>query len=125
MATDRYNRIVLTVIAACLVYLCVRDTAPPVQAQTQAQQPLEVVLVGVDRSRYSWRWGDLEVKIKEPVKVDTYHPLNVRSSDDFTVRVKEPVKVDTSSPLKIKVDPYPPLEVKVTNSPLNVNVTNR
>jgi hypothetical protein len=64
------------------------------------------------------------VKIKEPVKVDTYQPLNVRSSDDFTVRIKEPMKVDTTSPLKIKIDPYPPLDVKVTNSPLNVNVTN-
>jgi hypothetical protein len=105
MASDRCNRIVLTVIAGCLVYLCLRDGAPLVQAQAQPQpqpqRPLEVVIVGVDRVRYRFdRW------------------------DDLPVRANEPLKVDTSLPLKVKVEPYPPIEVKVTNTPLNVNVAN-
>lgn len=125
MATDRYIRIVLTVIAVCLVYLCLRDGAPLVQAQ--AQRPLEVVLVGVDRARYRFdRWDDLPVRATEPVKVDSNVPLNVtlKNTNDLTVRLNEPLKVDTSQPLKVRVDPYPPIEVKVTNTPLNVNVAN-
>jgi hypothetical protein len=98
MASDRYIRIVLTVIAGCLIYLCVRDVAPPALAQAP-QQPTPVVLVGVDRSRLP-RW------------------------DDLGVRVNEPVRLDTNLPLKVKIEPYPPVEVKVANSPLNVHVTN-
>jgi hypothetical protein len=118
MAIDRYTRIVLTVIAVCLVYLCLRDAAPPVRAQAQPQRPLEVVVVGVDRvkHRFDQRWDDLVLRANEPLKVDTNTPL--------TVRFNEPLKIDTSTPLKVKVDPYPPIDVKVTNSPLNVNVTN-
>ena len=99
MANDRYDRIVLTIIAACLAYLCVRDAAPPVLAQTTPQRPLEVVLVGIDKSRFP-RW------------------------DDLVIRVNETVKLDTNVPLRVKIEPYPPLDVKVTNSPLNVNVMN-
>ncbi len=32
MHTDRYTRIMLTIIAAALVWICLRDTAPPVLA---------------------------------------------------------------------------------------------
>ena len=34
MQTDRYIRIVLTIVAAALVWLCLRDTAPPAFAQS-------------------------------------------------------------------------------------------
>ena len=39
MQTDRYIRIVLTIIATALVWLCLRDTAPP--AFAQASRDLE------------------------------------------------------------------------------------
>jgi hypothetical protein len=60
MATDRYIRIVLTVIAACLVYLCVRDGAPPALAQSPPQ-PVEVVLVGVNRDARNLPWQPLAI----------------------------------------------------------------
>ena len=31
--TDRYTKTMLTIIALCLVWICVRDTAPPAYAQ--------------------------------------------------------------------------------------------
>lgn len=52
---DRYTRVVLTVIALCLVYLCVADTlrGAPVAAQVYSTPrpgeqtgPLEVIVVG-------------------------------------------------------------------------------
>ncbi|MGE0449976.1 MAG: hypothetical protein AB7Q29_10385 [Vicinamibacterales bacterium] len=50
MTPDRYTKAVLTVIAACLVYLCIAvTTGSPVSAQTDG--PQRVIIVG-------WKeWG--------------------------------------------------------------------
>jgi hypothetical protein len=48
MKADGYTKVVLTIIAACLVWLCIRGTTiTPVSAQS----PQEVVLVGVRGAR--------------------------------------------------------------------------
>ena len=44
MPTDRYTRVVLTVIALCLIWICLRETAPPAFAQSG---PADVRIVGV------------------------------------------------------------------------------
>ena len=45
MTSDRYLKAVLTVIAGCLVYICIAlTTGPAISAQANA--PQEVVLVG-------------------------------------------------------------------------------
>lgn len=69
--TDRYTRIVLTIIAASLVYLCIVMTAfPAVAAQTAKRPgdstgPGEMVIVG-------WRTSDpLPITIHEPLRVTT------------------------------------------------------
>ena len=69
---DRYSKIVLTVIAAALVYLCVVMTAfPAVEAQTTRRageminQPIEAVIVG---------W-----KLTEPLQIATNRPLPVQT----------------------------------------------
>ena len=48
MRIDLYTKLVLTVIAACLVWICVRGTvlSTPVQAQARPQ-PQEVIIAGV------------------------------------------------------------------------------
>lgn len=70
--TDRYTKIVLTVIAGALVYLCVAMTAfPAVQAQTTKRageiinQPIEAVIVG---------W-----KSDAPLPITTTRPLAVQT----------------------------------------------
>lgn len=70
--TDRYTKIVLTVIAGALVYLCVVMTAfPAVQAQSTKRagemlnQPIEAVIVG---------W-----KASEPMPIATSRPLLVQT----------------------------------------------
>ena len=72
MLIDRYSKIVLTVIAAALVYLCVVMTAfPAVQAQTTRRAgemitpPIEAVIVG-------WKAdGALPIVAREPLRVQT------------------------------------------------------
>jgi hypothetical protein len=69
---DRYSKIVLTVIAGALVYLCVVMTAfPAVQAQSTTRageminQPIEAVIVG-------WRVADpLTISASRPLPVQT------------------------------------------------------
>ena len=70
--TDRYTKIVLTVIAGALVYLCVVMTAfPAVQAQVTQRpgeftgRPIEAVIVG---------W-----KLTEPLQIATRSPLPVQT----------------------------------------------
>jgi len=68
---DRYSKIVLTVIAGALVYLCIVMTAfPAVQAQTQrpgefSGKPIEAVIVG---------W-----KLTEPLQIATRSPIPVQT----------------------------------------------
>jgi hypothetical protein len=66
MQIDTYTKLVLTVIAAALVWLCVRDLLPMAHAQARlqgqpvtlvdasinARTPLPVMIVGV--KRHSW-----------------------------------------------------------------------
>ena len=45
MKSDVYTRVILTVIALCLVWICIGGVAPPVRAQASAVSPTPVVLV--------------------------------------------------------------------------------
>ena len=84
---DRYTKIVLTVIAGALVYLCIVMTAfPAAQAQTQRPgeftgKPVETVIVG-------WRGA-------EPIPVTSARPLQTVVTD--TVRVVGNVQTERSS----------------------------
>jgi hypothetical protein len=47
MRVDAYTKIVLTIIAACLVWMCVSGAVvAPVSAQRPQREPQEVVLIG-------------------------------------------------------------------------------
>jgi hypothetical protein len=78
MLIDRYSKIVLTVIAAALVYLCVVMTAfPAVQAQATQRpgeftgRPIEAVIVG-------WKTdGALPITTREPLRVQTERATGV------------------------------------------------
>ena len=72
MITDRYTKLVLTVIACALVYLCVVMTPlPTVEAQgtrragEMINTPIEAVIVG---------W-----KLTEPLQIATSRPLPVQT----------------------------------------------
>lgn len=43
ISTDRYTKAVLTVIAACLLWLCVKPLFEPAKAAAYAPQPVQIV----------------------------------------------------------------------------------
>ena len=47
MTTDVYTKAVLTVIAACLLWICLNGATPVMQAQAAKPEPTPVVLVDV------------------------------------------------------------------------------
>jgi hypothetical protein len=64
MKPDWYTKVVLTVIAGALVWLCIRDTAPTVHARAISQEvvriagvdddrnPIAVKIVGIERAHW-------------------------------------------------------------------------
>jgi hypothetical protein len=62
--TDRYTKTVLTVIAACLLWICLRDVAPvPAYAQTdRGREVVKVQLVSIDESP-TLLWEALPVRV--------------------------------------------------------------
>lgn len=68
MPSDRYTKAVLTVIAATLVWICVRDLAPVAQAREQNpvslaysdRSPLPVKIVGVEHIRWTEKRGPFD-----------------------------------------------------------------
>jgi hypothetical protein len=62
MRSDRYIEAVLTVIAAALLRLALKDTVPSAYAQPHTQGPQRVVIVGFEGSERSDR-SPLPVKL--------------------------------------------------------------
>jgi hypothetical protein len=86
MAVDRYVKAVLTIIALELFWIGIKDAAPPVVAQAQAQ-PTPVVIRGIQISPGSNEYLPVGV-VGQPVRVD----------------VPRPVKIETDRPIKIEAD---------------------
>jgi hypothetical protein len=106
MKVDSYTKAVLTVIAACLVWMCVKSAGEPLGAQTRpavlSQLPAQpVVVVG---------WGRLNPAVVGGVEIDWA---------DAQRRISEP-----SVAIRPSVDPrFEPLRVRVENqAPVSVSV---
>jgi hypothetical protein len=102
--SDRYLRIVLTVIAVELAWIGVKDVVPtPASAQSPAGN--RVVIAGVDmptRSQY------LPVAVAGTVTGATSPPwaaldqLHTDLRGTISARIVEPIRIDTSRPLDVK-----------------------
>jgi hypothetical protein len=93
MAADRYLKIILTIIACELLWLCVRDMAPTVAAQ---QPPAPVVITG-----FHLNAGD------PPLRVDIASPIRLEPTQPVTVQVaNQPLTVQTGKvPLRVQSVP--------------------
>jgi hypothetical protein len=106
MKIDAYTKAVLTVIAACLVWMCVRSTGETLVAQTRpaAVSPLPaqpVVVVG---------WGRLNPAVAGGIEIDWSDPQRRVSEISVPVRPSTDTRFD---PFRVRVDSPGPLSVSV------------
>jgi hypothetical protein len=121
MHIDRYVKIILTIIAAELLWIGLKDGAPPVVAQAQ-RAPTPVVITGIDvtgpeggflpvavvgsyrriptGAREAVDRLTTEVTAERAVKVETDRPLDVA--------VQGTVRVTAERPLRVESVPYTP-----------------
>lgn len=118
MSTDRYLRVVLTVIAIELAWIGLKDVAPPVSAQAA---PTPVVITGIDlrdNSTYvpvAVMGGFRQIppgaqQTLQPLvtKVEADRPIRIEALTPLPVDVVSPVTVETDKPLKVESVPYTP-----------------
>ena len=64
MKSVRYLKVVLTVIAACLVWICLRDVVPVGPGSASGDETMDVRIVGVS--------------VRGPLSLDSTNVLSVR-----------------------------------------------
>lgn len=114
MVTDRYLKIVLTVIAVELLWLGVKDIGTPVSAQAQPLTPVVIRAIELDPKAP----GMLPVYSARPLLIQADGPLPVRAERPLPVAVSEPLRVEVEGevqvvaeqPLPMRAVPYTPSE---------------
>ena len=114
MKIDWYTKTMLTVIAACLVWMCVRSAGDTVLAQAQARpqaqgqaalwSPLPaqpVVVVG---------WGRLNPSVAGGIEIDWADPARRVSEPSVPVRSSSDPRFD---PLRVHIESQAPVSVSV------------
>lgn len=106
--TDRYLKVVLTIIACELAWLGIKDVGTPVAAQAAAQAGTPVVITGIEmRGRVM---NALPIYQTEPLELSTAKPLMVESNRPLQIEAIRPIPIRGSVPLKIEVDRPLPVE---------------
>ena len=105
---DLYTKTVLTVIAACLVWMCVKSSGEPVMAQAQPQPALwsplpaqPVVVVG---------WGRLNPAVACGIEIDWSDPQRRVSETSVPVRQSTDPRFE---PLRVRLESQAPVSVSV------------
>ena len=100
MTADSYTRFVLTVIAVCLVYLCVKGAAPPASAQ---QAPTRVVVAGIELDAGKTVLPVGVVGSMRPTREGwMISPLEVRVPDEVQIRSRRALKIEADKPLLVE-----------------------
>jgi hypothetical protein len=106
MKIDAYTKTVLTVIAACLVWLCLSSAGQTVVAQSQpalvsALPAQPVVVVG---------WGRLNPAVAGGVEIEWSDPQRRISETSVAVRPSTDARFD---PLRVKIENPAPVPVSL------------
>ena len=97
MKTDRYLRIILTIIAIELLWLGLKDAAPGVSAQTA---PARVIIASVDG-------GFLPVALAGQTVTagrDPLRPIQIGITGNVSIQARTPLKIEADRPLKVEAD---------------------
>src|SRR5688500_19006886 len=108
--SDRYLKIVLTVIAVELGWLAINQHAAPVAAQAQAA-PTPVVIRGID-VRYTGSGRDaLPISVVgavTPIKVEADRPLPIEAPRPIRVEAAGSIRITSDQVLKVENVGYTP-----------------
>jgi hypothetical protein len=115
MPADRYLKVILTIIAAELLWLAVRDGMPAVSAQNE---PTRVVITGVDIAPTERAYlpvvvlgsaRDVPAATRtwvQPLRVQIPDPVHVEARPPLKVEVDRPIKIETDHPIKVESVEY-------------------
>jgi hypothetical protein len=104
---ERYLKAVLTVIALELLWIGVREGAPPAAAQAQ---PTRVVITGIDIAPDATSRGALPLTVRStdpPLRIQADRPIRIETERPLLVMHDRPVKVEADRPLRVEVMPSP------------------
>ena len=99
MKTDAYTKVVLTIIAACLVWICLNNVTPVTQAQAKPSEPMPVVLVdakgipiyGIEGLRVNLGVKTMPVVVANlPLPVHARQPIQVQVLRDAPTLLPRP-----------------------------------
>jgi hypothetical protein len=110
MKTDLYTKTVLTVIAACLMWICVNTLTPTVSAQKGAAQPMRVIIVDEEGNPLHTHQGFRVTLGAEPLPItvtNTFLPVMVGNSS-LGVTVRSIERAGSWDPLQVQVLKDPP-----------------
>jgi hypothetical protein len=104
MHTDTYTKAVLTLIAACLLWLCAMSAGQPLKAQPPQYSSLPaqpVVVVG---------WGRLNPGVPGGIEIAWFDPVRKISEPAVPIRPATDPKFE---PLRVRVESLAPLPVSL------------
>jgi hypothetical protein len=110
MKIDAYTKAVLTVIAACLVWMCVTRVTPVARAQAGLPQPTAVVLVDAKGTPLNTQDGlrvSLDTKALPVVIANVPVPVEV-SNTSLNVSVRALQRTGAWDPIQVQVLREPP-----------------
>jgi hypothetical protein len=103
--SDRYLKIVLTVIALELFWIGLKDFAAPVSAQQP--EGTRVVITGIDIAPGGASRGALPVMVRAtdaPLRIQSDRPLKIEADRALKIEADRPVVVHMDRAIKIEAD---------------------
>ena len=107
MKIDLYTKTILTVIAACLIWISLTRATPVALAQTPRLQPTPVILVDQNGAPLESVRVSLTAQ-PLPVVVTNTQPIQVSSNSTFGVAVRSIERTGRWDPIQVQVLRDPP-----------------
>jgi hypothetical protein len=109
MYTNRYLRIILTVIAIELLWIGLKDFAPEVSAQAE---PMRVVIAGVEGGflpvALAGQTPDAGRNPLRPIQIGISGTVAIQTRTPLKIEADRPLKVEADRPLRVEPVPYTP-----------------